>query len=691
MNIFHTELYGIFIYIIFIVAALTVSFLFYRNTNVYGFKKAVLTGLRSVSLFFILLLLINPFVNLSGVSNLENTDVILLDNSASLSLENRFENFRTAINEVKKLSGNVRIYSFGNGLLKEIKDSDSLFSYSPVNSYSTDLSKTLEDLFSRTGNFNINSVTIISDGLINHGNNLDDAAKKFGVQFNYILTGDTARKNDLLVSKVFYNRTAFAGSVSTINVLLNSYGYDKTVNVKLYEDDNPVQTKTIVTDKNTSDYYTDFKISSGSAGIKKYRIVIDTLPDEITHKNNVSEFYIKYTDNKFRILVIAGSPGMDYSSFKQEINKIDNFRTDFFVQKSADAFYEGDLPAFDSYDALILIGFPIENTNRTIIENLKKKLAESNIPVIFLNASNTGYGNLKEIENFLPFYISGSDKNIFQSTARILSDNLPDEPESIRKINTLPPVIFTRNSFSPKPGSDVLAVTPGENEPAVLYSNTALHKSSAFLGFGYYKWTLNNSQNSERVLKNLISVLFNLIFKETTGSRFTVRTDKDYYAYSEPVEITALLKDRPLTGNISVRLNLTGKNGSKELNMPEISNSEFGINITPDYESDYTVDTDLLIDGRTAAKDITKFTVGSPREEFLKTQPNDAILKSLSLSTGGKNLRNPGVKNLGSGNKKDVQESYSGKYLLRNSIVFLLIIIFFLSLEWFLRKRFNLP
>jgi hypothetical protein len=690
MNIFHTELYGILLYVLFIVAALAVSFLFYRNTNVSGFRKAVLTGLRSVSLFFILLLLINPFVNLPGVSNLDNTDIILLDNSASLSLENRYENFRTAVSDVKKLSGNVKIYSFGNGLLKEIKDSDSLFSNSPVNTYSTDLSGTLEDLFSRSGNLNINSVTTISDGLINHGNNLSRIAKKFGVPFYYILTGDTARKNDLLVNKVFYNRTAFAGSVSTINVLINSYGYDKTVNVKLYEDDNPVQSKTILINKNTADYYSDFKISSGTAGIKKFSVLIDTLPYEITKRNNESEFYIKFTDNKFKLIVIAGSPGMDYSSFKQEISRIDNFKTDFFVQKSADSFYEGDLPALDSYDALILVGFPIENTNKTIIENLKKKITDSNIPVIFFNASNTGYENLKELENFLPFYISNTDKNIFQSTARLLSDNLPEEPESIRKINSLPPVFFTRNCFSPKPGSNVLAVTPGENEPAVIYRITDSHKSSAFLGFGFYKWALNNSQNNEQVLKNLTSVLFNMIFNESAGSRFIVRTDKDYYAYSEPVEISAQIKDKTFTGNVSVRLSITGKNGSKEFDLRAINNSEFGFKITPDYKSDYIVEADLLIDGRTVSKDYAKFTVRDTREEFLLTQPNDEILKSLSLSTGGQNLKNSGIKSLGSGNKK-YSSAFSEKYLLRNSLVFLLTIIFFLSLEWFLRKRFNLP
>ena len=82
----------------------------------------------------------------------------------------------------------------------------------------------------------------------------------------------------------------------------------------------------------------------------KYKIEIEPLEDEITKKNNFNDFFIKYLNNKFKVLVIAGGPSPDLGYVSEELKRIRNFETTFLTQKSADAYYEDIVPDLNEFD-----------------------------------------------------------------------------------------------------------------------------------------------------------------------------------------------------------------------------------------------------------------------------------------------------------------------------------------------------
>ena len=689
MSIFQSGLYGYLLLALLLGISAVVSILYYRKSELSKFKKAVLVLLRAASLFLIIALLLNPLINFTRVSGKTGVDIILIDNSSSLTIENRFGGLRNAADRVREFSSNHKTFAFASVLLGEIND-ENYFSGSPVRTYSSSLASALEEIYSMPKDYSINSVTVISDGILEKSGSLIPTAKKSGAPFYYLIVGDTIQKSDLVISKVFFNRNSFAGSTSTVKVLVNSYGYKEIIRVRLFEENILKETKEVLTNNSSTEYFTEFKVSSPSTGIRKYSVRVDTAGGEITTLNNSRDFFIKYIDNKFTALAVAGSPGADLSALKQALSKTENFKTDFFVQKSLDSFYEGVLPPLNAYDAVILSGFPLAGTDNKITTQLSTEIEKKGIPVIFLNASNTGYEDLKQFEKFLPFSMVGSKDLPYLSTVRVPNYDFPEQPESVRKINLLPAAFYSKSTFNPKPGAETLGFTTAGNEPAILFHNDGKTKSAAYLGYGFYKWSLNAGLNTGNMLQNLVSVLFNLVLNENKFNKFTLRADKDYYAVSEPVEIKAF------TGNTdasisTVRLKITGKNSSDVMDMQKIDEGVYSSVFTPSYESDFTAEGVLFVNNQAAANDAIRFISGIPVEEYIVTKPSDDVLKTLSASTGGVDLKKFDRDKFESLNKDRMTDSYTGKMLFRDSVILLLSIIILLSLEWFLRKRFNLP
>jgi hypothetical protein len=230
--------------------------------------------------------------------------------------------------------------------------------------------------------------------------------------------------------------------MTKVFVTINSYGYDKEINVNLYENDVKIKTNAIKTSKGVNDYETSFDLISSNQDIKKYKVEIESSDDEITKINNAEIFYVKYVDNSIKVLIIAGSPSYDLSSIKHAFSTSENFKTDYRIQKQSNEYYDGDLPEFRNYDAVVLNGFPTDITSEEQISTIKKKLNDYNIPLIFINSSNTSFEKLRELQNNLPFIVNDISKKEFSSNLRIISNNVTEKADQLRKFNVYPQSFF---------------------------------------------------------------------------------------------------------------------------------------------------------------------------------------------------------------------------------------------------------
>ena len=701
---FKTDYNFIFIPVI-ILISIIISYFYYRNSKLEKLQRSLFTFLRFLSVFFILLLLLSPVLIFIKNMIKEPVNVILIDNSLSLTIENRQDELKQIL---KNKTGNnfpggsENLYFLYSGNLNDELKKDDItgFSYSDKNNVRTDLTVTLNSLGDKLQNKNLSSVTIVSDGIINEGGNPLNTAKSLNTTFNYILTADTVQKNDLLIKNIFYDKTVFKESSVPVKVEINSYNYNRSISVNLFEENNLIDTKSINVTNGIISYDLTFNVSSDKEAIKKYRIEIPILEDEITGKNNSEEFFINFTDNKFRVLVLAGGPGPDLSFLTEEIKKIKNFEATYLTQKSSAEFYENtvtDLSVFDSY---ILVSYPTNISDVSILTRIKENIEKNNSSLIFFAGKNVDYTKLSILENHLPFKTAGKSETEEETSVRsiISTDmNIFKNSALLSSVNNFPNIFRTRTVFSINPSSETFLVSGKNSDPLFIIENSNRNNSAAFLAYGFYKWRLNpKTGNGAEIFNYLVSNSLIAITDKEKKNKFKIETNKPVYSKFESVKFEARIINFDIKGGEYVKVNVTGKDFSNAITLTKSGSNLFTGEMAVNVNGDYDFKGELFSDNTSVQSMNGRFLIAEDNKEFKLTRGDNSILSSLANETGGYNFSNKTSDEIAA-DLKVLNERSKTEYKSRQSFEFnmnpyyLSFLIFLLCLEWFFRKRNNLP
>ncbi|MBP9097072.1 MAG: hypothetical protein KBG21_10715, partial [Ignavibacteria bacterium] len=492
----------IFLILMAIIAGGT-AYLYYRKSNLESPKKYIFPTIRFFSIFFVLLLFLTPVLSFVTSDSNDAKNIILIDASGSLEIENRRND---ELNYIKnKIPAKNTFYYFSNGLLNEVKHNDiDSISKITTNTNSTNLFKTLSALSSFQ---NINSISILSDGNINEGGNPVELAKSFNVPFSYVLIGDTAQKKDVLVKNIYVNTTAFIDSKVSVKAEINSYRINENLKISLFEEETLIESKTIpVNDKNNL-YEADFNVSSGTEGIKKYKVEIVEVTGEITNKNNTDYFFINYLNNKFKILVYGGGPSSDFAFLKEQLSAINNFQVTYQTQKSANEFYEPAATNYKEFDAIVFSGFPVQQTSASLLNEIKSSIDKYKTPLIFIESRNTDYSKLSVFSDNLPVSITSSSNNEVETQLRLVTNSNSEYLKStdLSSINSAPAVFTNTGSYSAKPGAESILINSKNSQPSLVILNTNDKNSAAFLFHGFYKLRLYKQNDFSPVFNKLLS------------------------------------------------------------------------------------------------------------------------------------------------------------------------------------------
>lgn len=700
---FRTD-YNFFFILLLFAVSVSVSYIYYNHSKLEPIPKKVFTLLRFLSVFFILLLLLSPV--LSYVKNTTEIplNVIIIDNSKSMTINDRQEILRKMLNEkiLNAYPGNAenRYFLFSEDLNNEIREEQfSSLNFNGSNVNSTNLNSSVNSLKEKFQNSNLSSVTVISDGIINEGGLSASTFKSMNVPFNYILIGDTVQKKDAAVKNIYYNKSAFIESSVPVKAEIIAFDINKDITVDLFEENNLIDSKIIQANNDNFSYVVSFNVSSAEEAIKKYRIEVKGSDDEITLKNNSEEFYIKYTDNKFRVLVISGGPGPDFAFLKEETEQIRNFETSFLTQKSQTEFYENlpsDLGAFDSY---IFAGYPTAVTNLSVLNELSEKIKKNNSTLIFFNGRNVDLQKLSLLEDKLPFKIIRiSDTELETGIKSVVSLNqdIFRNSELLSSVNNLPNIFRTGSEFSVNPTAESYMVMSRNSEPAFVFENSDTKKSAAFLPYGFFKWRLNSQKNrSEELLRYMISNSIVSLTGKESGNKFSIETDKPVYSESERINFKGTITNYEIKGGEQLKVSVSGNNYDSSFYLTKRSGKYFESEIRIPLKGDYKYTAELSSSNGTEQSIAGRFSVDENNFEFKDTKSDNTFLSMLSNETKGFNFSN-----MESGDIKDslnvINEKSRTEYKTQKNFNFdvnpyyLAILIFLLCLEWFLRKRFNL-
>ncbi|MBA2611775.1 MAG: VWA domain-containing protein [Bacteroidetes bacterium] len=664
-----------------LVASLLLYYKNKKNTDVPKNVTKFLFVLRFLSVTLISLFLLSIF--LKQLKNETQNPIILvaLDNSSSMvmqkdSLEIKKE-FLLKLEDLKKnISKNfeVRTLLFGN---KTTSTKDA----ATFTEKETDISNLISEVENNFSNQNIGALVIISDGIYNKGSNPIYASEKLNFPVYPVAIGDTSEIKDLAIQKINHNQVAYLGNIFPAEVVVTAKNFaGKEVTVSLFQ--NQIEKAKQTLKINTDNFLAtcNFTFNANTVGVSKYNVRVTVLEDEKNILNNQQSFLVDVIDNKEKILLLATAPHPDIAAIKDAITNSTSYEVEYALASE----FKKPLKQY----SLIILHGPLSNQN-PIINDCK------------INAIPFWIINPLSAENLQGIKINSAINRFNDAEAFINTSfglfTISDELKKFTK--ELPAIKTFFGNYSLGNGSNSLinqriGIVETEN-PILIFSEINGLKNSIFIGDGLWKWKMRDfaEHTNHNLFNELISKSVQYLSVKSDKSFFRIIAPKTFNE-NENIEIGAEVynKSYELITEPDVVLTLTNAEGKKyNYTFSKTSNAyKLNIGLLPfgeyKYEAKVKVNNELFVkQGSLLVKEIVS--------EKINTVANHQVLNAMAKRTGGKlfykdQLELLEKEILKNEQIKPITYSQNNTTLLIDLKWLFWIILIFLSVEWYFRKRY---
>ena len=633
-----------------------------------------LAFLRFLSIFGILLLLINPLLTKNTLETVKTPLPIVVDNSSSISFLNANEK---ALELYKKIKSNsdlrekfdVQSYQFSDDF-----EPTETFDFKGTQTNIDVVAKNLKSIYKNA----IYPTVLITDGNQTSGNDYVFSFNAVNKVYPVIL-GDTTTFLDFKINQLNVNKYAFHKNKFPVEAFLQYSGTKSiTADFVISQGNSVLSKKSITFSPSTKTATVSVLLPANKVGLQIFKATIASKEKEKNTFNNTKNFAVEVIDQKTNIAIISAINHPDLGALKRAIESN--------VQRKVTIFKPHEVKTLQDYNVLILYQPTTEFT--TIFEN--NKGAKSNTFII--TGSNTDFNFLNQQQDNLSFKMSGQKEDylsVFNSQFNLFAaDNIGFE--------TLPPLQNAFGTVTTKGAVSVLLSskirTIGTNAPLLAFTENQGKRTAYLLGENSWKWRLQTHVNNQSFEKFDIFIDKIIQFLALNNSKKSLVVEHEsFYNSGEAIEITAQFFNKNyefdekarltisvtniktkqtknydlLKGNNSFKVNLDGlKAGSyaftvKELNSKTTYSGKFEI-LDFDIEKQF-VNPDV--------EKLTQLATQTQGKAFFSDQV-DALIKTL--------LENEEY--------KAIQKNTVSKTPLIDWIWLLVLISILLATEWFVRK-----
>ncbi|WP_422080302.1 VWA domain-containing protein [Ulvibacterium sp.] len=636
----------------------------------------LLSALRFLALFGILVLLINPKFTKEEY-NLEKTDLILLTDN-SMSVQASADTIMSATEAITQNNGilerfQLRPYSFGTSLAS----SDSL-SFTETQ---TDIGKaisSLEDIYS-SSNRNM-AVLLTTDGNQTKGEDYGFIFENDQVPIYPIVIGDTTRYEDIRIARANTNTFAFLKNKYPIEIYITYEGgrsiestLNVTVNGKMVYKENvgftPLNNTKVITVLATAE----------TVGAKTIEVEINPLENERNRFNNKRSLGLEVIDEKTNVTIISAKAHPDIGTLKKSIESNE--------QRSV-SIKEPQVPIkeLDNTDVFILY-----EPNRSFLPIYKYiQQRKTNFFTIcgattdwnFLNGIQANYSKdaYGEQEEILPVLNKGF--GIFDISGFMVENLPPLEGELGEVLISSPHEVLL--------GQNIKGVELDEPLLAVISKDQA--KEVVLFGENLWKWRMQDYRDSKN-FQNFDGIIGKIILYLSSNTSKN-RLDVDYdliYQGSDDARISARYFDEAfeMDRNANLILKIQGKGNNRIKEIPMLLKDSFYQADLGDLPSgDYTF-TVLVTDENLSSSGSFTILDFNVEQQFLSSDYKK--LNQLALDSKGKLFFPSNTDALVRELLEDprfspVQKSKENVVSLIDFRILLMLIAAALSVEWFIRK-----
>ena len=633
-----------------------------------------LAFLRFLSIFCLLLLLINPIITRNTLEIVKPPLALVVDNSSSISYLNAD---KTALKVYKELASNealnekfdIQSYRFDN----EFQQSEK-FDFKGTQSNLDAIAKDLKSI-----NKNIIFPTIIiTDGNQTSGNDyvyaFDTANKVF-----QIVLGDTIKQLDLKINQLNVNKYAFYKNKFPVEVFLQYSG-----NKNILADFSISQGNSILS-KQTISFSASKKIAvinvllpAEKVGSQVFKATITSKEKEKNSYNNTKNFAVEVIDQKTNIALVSAINHPDISALKRAIESN--------AQRKVTTIKPKNINSLQDYGVLILYQPTAEF--KTLFE--ENKLAGINTFII--TGTHTDFPFLNQQQNSLLFKM-GAQKEDY-----LASFNSQFNLFAIENIGfeNFPPLqnpfgtVTTNGNLSVLLSSKIRNMET--NSPLLAFAENQGKRTAFLLGENAWKWRLQSHIDNQSFDKFDVFIDKTIQFLASNNSKKSlVVNHESFYNSGEAIEIIAQYfnKNYEFDEKAHLTISITNTKTKQNKNYDLLkSNNSYKVNLDGLAAGNYNFTVKELNSKSSYSShfEILDFDI---EKQFIN--PDLEKLNQLANLTQGKTYFPNQVDQL----VKSLLEDDSYKSIQKNNLTrspliewewLLVLIAALLSAEWFVRK-----
>lgn len=651
-------------------------FMYGSRSKQKGFLGWIFGILRFITIFSILLLIINPKFK-SETYTIEKPKLpVLIDNSASIGELEQKENVLTLLQKLKGSSElnnkfDISYFSFGS----DFRENDSLSFDEKNTNISKALASTNEIFNNQTA-----PTLLITDGNQTLGNDYEFSSATFKNPIYPVIMGDSIKYTDLKIEQLNTNRYAFLKNQFPVEVILN-YSGSAAVNSEfvITQSASTLYRTNVSFSENETSKTLNFTLTANSVGLQKYTAQILPIADEKNKTNNSKQFAVEVIDQATNVLVVSKISHPDLGALKKAITTNEQRTVTF--KKPLEA-----ISVLNDYQ-LVIIYQPDRNFASVFseMEKLKKNswiISGLHTDWYFLNAAQKNFKKeasnqsddvqAKLNKNYGTFAVDDIDFDNFPPLHTNFGDliiNVPHETMLEQTVN---------------------GIATGSPLFATMEINAK--RDAIWDGEGFWRWRANSFIETESFqgFDDFIGNIVQYLASNKRRNRLEVASETFYYN-NNPIKVSAQYFDKNYVFDNRASLNITVKNKEteKQTVFPMLLRNnyyEVDLNSLPAGEYNYTVSVkdeavsssgsftilDFNVEQQFLNADVSKLrrvAENSNGTSFFATQ-SDALIKALVEDVNFQNIER---------SEQKVVPLIDWKYLLA-------LIVFTLAAEWFIRK-----
>ncbi len=689
----------------------------YRQTNppLPPILRILLTALRIAAIAALFLALFEPVMSFKREYDRKPRLTMLTDISKSMDINEDGRTRQERVDSIISSSAfkafasrfDINQKKFAGGIMEDGK---------PIDVEKTALGEAISQLSEKEIAQPPEYWLIFSDGISNSGKSPLTAASDLKTPIFTVGIGKDIAEKDIAVSEIGHNPVVFAGKPTELTAHLEWSGMSNdSARIEIVNQDRILQTKAIKLPPGRLKQDEKISFTPEKPGQQTFQIRIPEIRGEVQTDNNSRSFSMTVLKSKLKVLIVTDRLDWEFAFMNRFISNLANIELTPVISKK-DGGYLGEVfPArqeeLNQYDMIILYDIDLARL-KSKSGLFKSFLIDKGGGIFAILGENYLKGVFPRwIDDYLPF--ASTDRrarlNYSKFTGKPVENylfhpavRLSDNRQSILEgWNNMPPFETIISVDSIAPGSEILVSSgisaAGRDLPVLGFRSFGPGKVLATTAAPFWRWLFYDYGfgGEGKEYRTLFDGIVNWLALREDSDPVKMNPDKTVYTRGEKVGFSASVYDlsfRPIGGAVG-NVSLVNQASGDTTAAPFVEKSEgqyraeFEVISPGKYKYIGTIEKD----GKKLRESSGEIVVESFSVEEYRRQPDFGALASISQLTGGAFYPLSEVDSLYSRMRSDaIRVSVQKEFVLWDKLWLLIIFIFALATEWFLRKRYQL-